>query len=465
MSDKQPNNVRLGSAEGDLLLSIVYSLYRTIREEHRWPSILLQIQELLSAQTCSLSVHDFKTKTGSIAIHSGCFDEEYLRLYNEVYGGIDPWLKREEHFRNIGASWVGDELMPQAQLVTTEFYRKWLRPQGLMHQCAGVLFREQERLIHLTSYRSGRAQAFSRSTLYPLQRLLPHIRQTLELQQMFAGSQSDAAHPLGEMVRRLGSTTLIVDAERRLLAASEQAEGMLETGGPLVIENGRLDASSEAFTAKLRRLLEDSLRTAEGEGLCAGGAIELHDGAEISGTIKVAPLPPESLPGQTKPAVYVTINDNPMPAANPGKQRRRWLPVLLADDAETRAPTPNPVPGATESNEERLRRLYGLTRSEARFAELLAAGLGLPSAARRLGVGLNTVRTHLQRIYSKTDTHHQSELVALLLAGPAHLQVTYHRPYPDEGGSNGDDQFARTGETRQALAGSIRRSEKAPRDG
>jgi DNA-binding CsgD family transcriptional regulator len=449
MSERPSHGVRLGSAEGDLLLSIVYSLYRTIREEDRWPSILLQIQDLLSAQTCSLSIHDFKRKVGSIAIHSGCFDDQHLALYNDVFGRLDPWLAREEHYRNVGTSWVGDELVPHAHLVTTEFYRRWLRPQGLMHQCCGVLFREKAHLVHLTSYRSARAQAFSRSTLYPLQRLLPHVRQTLELQEMFAGLDANSAHPLDEIVRRLGSTTLIIDAERRLLAASEQAEEMLEAGGPLKIAHGRLGANSEEVTAKLRQLLEAALRTAEGDGLSPGGTIELRSGQDIAATINVAPLLPDALPGQTQPAVYVTLNENPLPENTSGKRRRRWLPLLLrsseddgprhAEGGETRAPAPEPVAGVTESNDERLRRIYGLTKSEARFAELLASGSGLPSAARRLGVGLNTVRTHLQRIYSKTDTHHQSELVALLLAGPARLQVEYHRPQSDQAWSDAQD--------------------------
>jgi DNA-binding CsgD family transcriptional regulator len=42
--------------------------------------------------------------------------------------------------------------------------------------------------------------------------------------------------------------------------------------------------------------------------------------------------------------------------------------------------------------------------------------------AARLGVRLCTVRTHLQRIYDKTNTHRQAELVRRLLQGPAGLR-------------------------------------------
>jgi DNA-binding CsgD family transcriptional regulator len=114
------------------------------------------------------------------------------------------------------------------------------------------------------------------------------------------------------------------------------------------------------------------------------------------------------------------------------------LPLLL-NTADTGGAPPQAPSTGSEANEERLRRLYNLTRSEARLAEMLASGFALPAAARQLGVGQNTVRTHLQRIYSKTDTHHQSGLVALLLTGPAHLQVEYHSEDDDPSSPDGAD--------------------------
>jgi DNA-binding CsgD family transcriptional regulator len=45
-------------------------------------------------------------------------------------------------------------------------------------------------------------------------------------------------------------------------------------------------------------------------------------------------------------------------------------------------------------------------------------------AAEQLGVQANTVRMHLKRVYMKTTTTGQSELVSLLLSGVAAL----HRP-------------------------------------
>src|SRR5262249_14833881 len=59
-------------------------------------------------------------------------------------------------------------------------------------------------------------------------------------------------------------------------------------------------------------------------------------------------------------------------------------------------------------------RLHQLTGGELRVLLALAQGLGAKEAADMLGIGEPTVRTHLQRMFSKTGTSRQAELLQLL---------------------------------------------------
>ena len=64
---------------------------------------------------------------------------------------------------------------------------------------------------------------------------------------------------------------------------------------------------------------------------------------------------------------------------------------------------------------ELLRNLHDLTPAEAELVGHLARGRSLEEAARARGVSINTVRSQLKQVFSKTGTSRQGELVQLVL--------------------------------------------------
>ncbi len=70
-------------------------------------------------------------------------------------------------------------------------------------------------------------------------------------------------------------------------------------------------------------------------------------------------------------------------------------------------PKPGPPPAI-------LARAFNLTPSEAKLASIIARGTTPATAAKELKISKETVRNRLKSIFVKTDTHRQSELVALL---------------------------------------------------
>lgn len=63
--------------------------------------------------------------------------------------------------------------------------------------------------------------------------------------------------------------------------------------------------------------------------------------------------------------------------------------------------------------------LFNLTPAEERLLSEVIAGDGLKNAASRLGVSVTTARTHLHRIFQKTETSRQTELLLLVANMPA----------------------------------------------
>ena len=70
-----------------------------------------------------------------------------------------------------------------------------------------------------------------------------------------------------------------------------------------------------------------------------------------------------------------------------------------------------------------LRELYRLTPSESRLAAELLHGKLLDESAAALGISIFTARSHLKKIFEKTGTNRQSQLIWLLATGLGALDL------------------------------------------
>ena len=77
--------------------------------------------------------------------------------------------------------------------------------------------------------------------------------------------------------------------------------------------------------------------------------------------------------------------------------------AILIDPEERRSPT-----------QAILQKCFSLTVAESKLAQKLAVGSSLDDIAKECRISYETARNHLKTIFSKTDTHRQSELVAVL---------------------------------------------------
>jgi DNA-binding CsgD family transcriptional regulator len=73
-----------------------------------------------------------------------------------------------------------------------------------------------------------------------------------------------------------------------------------------------------------------------------------------------------------------------------------------------------PVTRPEAPSVELVRSLFDLTPAEARVARSLAGGQTLKVIAAQSGASMNTVRTHLRSVMTKTGYNRQSDVVALL---------------------------------------------------
>ena len=176
-----------------------------------------------------------------------------------------------------------------------------------------------------------------------------------------------------------------LDRFERVLSRNLAAHAILDERDGLVLVQGRLAASEHEEALALRAVVAAACTHSDSQD-GAGGMVRISRRAPRGPvTLFVAPLrwPTLDLP--------VTV-----PAA-----------LVLVSDPEREPPR----------LDQRLRRLYGLTRSEVDVALLVLDGARAEDVARQRGTSLNTARTHIKRVLGKVGVQSQVELVRVLLAG------------------------------------------------
>jgi DNA-binding CsgD family transcriptional regulator len=209
--------------------------------------------------------------------------------------------------------------------------------------------------------------------------------------------KNDLAHAVaGQEARELLDLfpvgVILLSPTSRVIAANRGAQRILAERDGLSLQEQRLLAAYPRETRELHALVRAA---------AANGAGELADGRSAK---------PLSRPSGRRPlqTLIARLGANGGPVAG----HPSAIALFVADPEER-----------VEIPADRLRRLYGLTSSEARIASCVAAGLRPEDVAQELGVQTNTVRMHLKRVFAKTRTRRQSELVGLLLGGPARLST------------------------------------------
>lgn len=187
---------------------------------------------------------------------------------------------------------------------------------------------------------------------------------------------------------------------RGLSQAGMEALDLLGIGLAVCESSARMLAANT--TARQILMDNDALQLSETGELCTvvkdapsmTNVIERVIDAGIAGEALLIPR----ISGRRALTVFVR------PAVRERCDRRRQVLVMILDGSrsvETTAPD--------------LHQLFRLTPQETRLANLLMAGKTLPEACDELNIHISTGCTHLRRIFKKTGTHRQGELVSLLL--------------------------------------------------
>ena len=374
------------AASADAQTELTWLIYETLRNPRAWIEVLARLQRLMTAEALVLGWHDVAIGGGA-CLHQVGLDPALVDRYETEFSSKNPWMQAEQLFQ-ARAIVAGEEILPSVDLMKTEFYQEYLRPQRLLHGLCGVVCRRGSEFWHLTAARRPSRPAFDEADRRELGRLLPHIERVLELGWELAGERS-ARHALLDVLDQLSTAIVMVDAEARPIMVNAAAEHILGLGDGMMVHSRRLEALWHSERTRLMQLIATACAAPNGA-------------AREGGHLKI------TRPSGMRPFLVIVSS---LPTAYcDGAGRQRRVAAVVIKDAQAELHT-------SAANRREIAELYELTPAEETLLDLILDGSGLFEAAEQLGVSRNTARTHMKRIYAKTGTRRQAELVRRL----AHL--------------------------------------------
>ena len=372
------------------LSDIIGSVYDCVLEPQEWSRTLPLISAFGESAASSIVVQGRLSNSGARIFEDG-ERQSFLRLYFEKLAASRMPAMKQVAFDHLGEVATMTMLAGEREPLNSDFYLKWVRPLGFRDVIGVLVLKSGKRVAWFSVARSDVQSRFTESDLRQMELLSPHICRALLISDAL-DLQSIMATRLAETVDHLSTGVVLTEERGRIAYMNGSAESILKNGNALKSKDGRLVAARPHARDALSRALEES----------SAGRAPLTSGQHA------IPLPDEEGSGLIANVLPLQWRDgrNPL-AALPGAAA-----VIIQDPAEG-APAPMEAIGL----------LYGLTAAERNVLEQVAASHTPQETADRLGVSVNTVKTHLQKIFSKTNTARQADLVSLVARSTAPLKA------------------------------------------
>lgn len=364
------------------------AIYEAATNPAGWSGVLAKVVQAMGGNRGAIFTHQATPEQNGLWVFHEIPDE-CLRLYAEHYHAHDIWMQRGHE---LGAFFPGnvvtsDDLLPRREFLESEFFRDYLRYQGIYDLCAGVLHDGSEPsvpCVHVAIYRSIDQPPFGADDKARLSSIIGHMREATRIGFLFS-AQKRRLDIMEHAVEMIAPAFLLLDASGRVVFTNSLAQTILDRADGIALAAGGFLQVSSAQQAKLTKLQQ----SISGAGMLRISRTSCKSDYWI---VRVAmPIHADQPPDVRRPVVGLMIHDSG---------------AVGEIDADTFA------------------RAHGLTPAEGRLLSMLAEHTALPSIARELGISINTARSQLRAVMEKTGAHRQAELVKMLMTWPRRVRAS-----------------------------------------
>ncbi|WP_208354267.1 helix-turn-helix transcriptional regulator [Pseudaestuariivita rosea] len=212
----------------------------TSSQDDSWLSVLQELSEIAGGARTFLFSQDLFDNRALRQHWVGCSDD-FVQSWKDYYSGINPWANGAKDV-TVGTVLRESQYYPEDQLLKTEFYNDWIKPQENIKHGSAVVAYNNGRVMWLIG---GLIRARDTDRYHePFHRLLtllaPQIQHVITTNETL-NAISFERDVFSKKNIKANSAIFVINEKRKIVYANAAAETLLKSSDAIVAdEKGRL---------------------------------------------------------------------------------------------------------------------------------------------------------------------------------------------------------------------------------
>jgi DNA-binding CsgD family transcriptional regulator len=346
------------------------SLYDCAIAPGLWERVLPKLSDYMESNTAAIAARQQGERLPYFLIEHG-LDEHVHEIYVAKYRQQNPRLPAMALF-GIDEPVRTEDMLDVEDFKLTTYFKEFHQPYGIGEILASKIVENPQRII---SCNVSRPHAYTEDDVAKLRNLCPHIRRVMTISELLERRTVERDN-LAEVLDRLAVAVIMVDPKQRIVHKNTAADDVLTGGGPLTSTHGVLTSDNAQSREALRQ-------------------------AAMAPDLDLKSIPLKGRNGEFMVATVLPLNS--------GLRKASAKPLTASAAVFVHHP-----PIVDDGLVTTLSAAFRLTGAEARVMASLLEGLQISDIAQRYAVAVTTVRTQIQRLFEKTNTKRQSDLVRVV---------------------------------------------------
>ena len=370
-------------ADMEQFSDLIGDIYDASLDPALWPGVFMRACNFIGASAAALLSHDM-VRRGTTVFYNWGFTPGYEKVYVESSCKINPFFPTALFFDLETVHAPVPECVPRDEFCRSRFAKEWVAPQGFIDTLMSNLEKSPISCAGFWVFRRFNEGFADDETRRRFALVVPHVRRAVAIGQVIDLKKIEAA-ALADSLDTLPAGMFLVDAIGRIVHANLCGHVMASEGNVLNARGGKLGTlDPEAEQA----LLDAFIAAGRGDGSMGRKGLAV----------------PLKVRDETR---YVA---NVLPLTSGARRRAGVFYSATATVFVYKAVLDLASPPEAIANE------FKLTPRELGVLFAIVEVGGAPEVAEVLGISAETVKTHLGRLFEKTRTSRQADLVKLVAA-------------------------------------------------